>query len=195
MEPVFFEDPAAFRAWLEAHHASTAELWVGFHKKSTGRPSMTWPESVDEALCWGWIDGLRRSWDEDSYVIRFTPRRTGSVWSARNLERIDALVAEGRVAEPGRAAWERRRVDRTRRYSFEQDEVEFPPDLARRFRAERTAWRWFRAQSESYRKTVTWWVISAKREATRTRRLEQLIEDCAAGRRIKQMRRGDGTGG
>ena len=110
MEPVFFEGPEAFRTWLEAHHASTDELWVGFHKKGTGRPSMTWPESVDEALCWGWIDGLRRSWDEDSYVIRFTPRRAGSVWSARNLERIDVLSGEGRVAEPGRAAWERRRV-------------------------------------------------------------------------------------
>lgn len=182
--PLFFPSQAAFGKWLEKHDADEDVLWVGFHKKATGRPSLTWNESVDEALRFGWIDGIRRSIDDSAYTIRFTPRRPGSIWSDKNIRRMDELIEAGVVAPAGLAAYERRREDRSRRYSFEQGQVSFPPELEQELRADRKAWAFWESQPPGYRKIATWWVISAKREATRRRRLETLIADCRAGRRI-----------
>ena len=190
MDPVFFDDPSAFRAWLEEHHTRETELLVGFWKKGSGRASIDWPESVDEALCFGWIDGVRRSLGEESYTIRFTPRKTGSIWSKRNVERVAALVEEGRMRPAGLAAFEARSEARTGIYSHEREQAaEFSAAQLRAFRANRRAWKFFESQPPSYRRTATHWVVSAKREATRERRLAQLIEDSAAGLRVGPLRR------
>jgi uncharacterized protein YdeI (YjbR/CyaY-like superfamily) len=190
MDPVFFETPADFRAWLEANHESETELLVGFHKRGSGLPSMTWPESVDEALCFGWIDGLRRSLGDESHTIRFTPRRPRSIWSNRNVERVRVLTEEGRMRPAGLAAFERRSEDGTGVYSFDRkDEPALTGDQTRRFKANAKAWKWFNAQAPSYRRTATHWVSSAKKEETRERRLAQLIEDSAAGRTVPPLTR------
>jgi len=190
MEPTFLPAPEDFRAWLEDNHASEAELWVGFYKVGTGRPSITWPESVDEALCFGWIDGLRKKLDDESYVIRFTPRKPTSNWSAKNLSRIEELIAEGRVRPAGLAIYEARDPDKSRVYSFERrKEAKLDAEQEQRFRANEAAWEFFQSQPPGYRRTSIHWVISAKREETRTRRLNTLIEDSAAGRRIAPLRR------
>jgi uncharacterized protein YdeI (YjbR/CyaY-like superfamily) len=191
-ETRFFETPAAFRAWLEAHHATAGELWVGYHRKATGRPSLTWPESVDEALCFGWIDGIRKSVDRERYRIRFTPRRPGSVWSTVNIARAEALIEGGRMRPAGRAAFDARREDRARRYAFEQGTVELGDEFEAAFRADPPAWAFFQAQPPGYRRTATWWVISARQEATRRRRLATLIADSSAGLRIAALRRPGG---
>ena len=187
-DPRFFASPAEFRAWLEENHATAEELVVGFHKKSTGRPTMTWTESVREALCFGWIDGIRRSLGEEGYTIRFTPRRPRSIWSDRNVRHVQELIAEGRMRPAGLAAYEARSPERTGIYSFEQrHSARLEPEQEERFRADPTAWDFFQEQPPSYRKTATFWVVSAKREETRARRLEQLIADSAAGRRLAQL--------
>ena len=183
MDPTYFPSPAAFRAWLEAHHDSADELWVGYHKRATGTPSMTWPESVDEALCVGWIDGLRRRVDDARYAIRFTPRRRGSVWSRVNLGRVEALIAEGRMRPAGLAAYEARRPEADEP-SYEDRPEELPEPYAVAFRErDPGAWTFFQAQSRSYRRLAIGWILSAKREETRLRRLEQIVEASAAGRR------------
>jgi uncharacterized protein YdeI (YjbR/CyaY-like superfamily) len=185
MEPTFFATPAEFRAWLEEHHESESELLVGFHKKGSGQPSMTWPESVDQALCFGWIDGVRRGLGEEAYTIRFTPRKARSNWSAVNVARVNELIEEGLVRPAGLAAFERRSDDRTAIYAYEQRRTaQLPPEYEQRLRADSAAVEFFDAQPPWYRRTATHWVISAKREATRERRLAQLIEDSANGRRI-----------
>ena len=190
MEPIFFETPAEFRAWLEEHHADEAELLVGFHKKGSGRPSMTWPESVDQALCFGWIDGVRRGIDEHSYTIRFTPRKARSTWSVVNVRRAEELIEAGLMRPAGLAAFEARTGERSGVYSFEQkDEVAFDEAQARRFQADAKAWEFFQAQPPWYRRTATWWVISAKKEETRAKRLATLIEDSAAGRTLRGLTR------
>jgi len=182
MDPVYFPAPATFRSWLEEHHASANELWVGYHKVGTGVPSMTWPESVDEALCFGWIDGLRRRVDDERYAIRFTPRRRGSVWSRVNLARVEALIAEGRMRPAGLAAFEARRPDEVG-YTYEKPPEEFPDVYERAFReSDEAAWNFFMAQSPSYRRTAIGWVLDAKREETRLRRLAQIVEASAARR-------------
>ena len=190
VDPIYFATPAEFRAWLEAHHDSETELIVGFHKKASGVPSITWPEAVDEALCFGWIDSVRRTVDEDRYTNRFTPRRRGSTWSAVNVRKVAALTKDGRMRPAGLRAYEARSESRTGVYSFEQGK---DPRLTRvqerRFRAEAEAWAFFSSAPPSYRKAATWWVISAKQETTRDRRLSQLIDDSRAGRRIKQLTR------
>jgi uncharacterized protein YdeI (YjbR/CyaY-like superfamily) len=189
-EPTFFATPAAFRRWLKAHHARRSELWVGFYKKGTGRPSITWPEAVDEALCVGWIDSIRRSIDSERYAIRFTPRKPGSTWSVVNQRRMAALLAEGRVLDAGAAAFERRHPARTGTYSYEnRGQAALDAMSERAFRAVPPAWAYFSAQAASYRQTVTWWVVSAKRPETRARRLAQLIECSRAGEWIPAMRR------
>jgi len=188
MKPEFFASAGRFRAWLERNHDRADELWVGFHRMASDKPSMTWPESVDEALCFGWIDGIRRKIDDTSYVIRFTPRRQGSIWSARNIERVNVLTEAGRMKRAGIAAFEDARAKK-RRYSFEQEEVALTDDMVRAFRKDRKAWSFFQSQPDGYRRTATWWVISAKREQTRERRLSTLIDDSRAGRRIAQLRR------
>jgi uncharacterized protein YdeI (YjbR/CyaY-like superfamily) len=190
MEPTFFATPDDLRAWFEDHHESETELLVGFHKKGSGRPSITWPESVDEALCFGWIDGVRRRIDDTSYSIRFTPRKARSTWSAVNVERVRELIEHGLMRPAGVAAFERRADDRTAIYAYEQRKTAaLDPKQERGFRANAKAWAWFCAQPAGYRRTATYWVISAKREETRRRRLEQLIEDSEAGRTIPPLTR------
>lgn len=191
MEPTFFATPAEFRAWLEAHHDRAAELWVGFRRKGSGRPSITWPEAVDEALCVGWIDGVRKRVDAESYAIRFTPRKPRSTWSAVNVGRVEALAREGRMRPAGLRAFEARAAERTAIYAYEQtgDAATLDGEAEARFRARPEAWAFFQAQPPSYRRTATWWVVSARREETRRKRLETLIGDSAAGRRIAPLRR------
>jgi len=187
--PAFFDTPAHFRRWLQANHAREPELLVGFWKKATARASITWEESVAEALCFGWIDGVRRSLGDEAYTIRFTPRRPGSIWSAKNLETMRALIDAGRVAPAGLAVYEARDEAKTNRYSFEREHVAFDAAQEREFRKHRKAWEFFVAQPPSYRKPATHWVVSAKRPETRAKRLAELIADSAAGLRIKQLRR------
>ena len=189
MEAVYFPSAQAFRSWLEEHHDSAGELWVGYHKVATGRPSMTWSESVDEAICYGWIDGLRHSVDDERYKIRFTPRRPTSHWSRVNLDKYERLTAEGRIAPAGRAAFQRRKPQRQGEYSYEQREPAFTPQQRASFQADPDAWAFFQDQPPGYRRSVMGWVNGAKRETTRARRLAQVMEDSAAGLRIKQLRR------
>jgi uncharacterized protein YdeI (YjbR/CyaY-like superfamily) len=184
MNPVFFATPDELRAWLIEHHDSERELWVGLHKKSTGRASITWPELVDQLLCFGWIDGVRKSIDADSYTIRVTPRRPDSTWSVVNLRRARELIDEGAMEPPGRAAFEAVDEGRTNRYSFERDAVELGEEYEAELLANPRAWEYFRSQPPSYRKTITWWVMSAKREDTRRRRLAKLIQHSEEGRRL-----------
>jgi uncharacterized protein YdeI (YjbR/CyaY-like superfamily) len=189
VEPTFFATPADFRAWLERHHESHGELIVGFHKKGSGRPSITWPEAVDQALCFGWIDGVRRRIDDTSYSIRFTPRKTRSTWSAVNVRRMKELVDDGLVAAAGLAAFERRTDDRTAIYSHEQRRnAKLEPDQERRLRADERARAFFEAQPPSYRRAAIHWVTSAKKPETRERRLQQLIACSAAGEPVPPLR-------
>lgn len=189
MKPLFFATPAEFGAWLEAHHDSHTELLVGFHKTKTGKPSLTWPQSVDEALCHGWIDGRRTSLGEESYTIRFTPRKPTSHWSAINLKRVKELIAEKRMKPAGLRAYERRSEGKAGQYSYEQRRsIELSAEAAKALRANKAAAKYFEAQAPSYRRAATHWVMSAKKEETREKRLQILIESCAAGRPIPPMR-------
>jgi uncharacterized protein YdeI (YjbR/CyaY-like superfamily) len=192
--PVFFPTPADFRKWLQTNHRTTQELWVGFYKKATGRPSITWPESVDEALCFGWIDGLRKNVDAESYMIRFTPRRPGSIWSVVNTRRMAELIRARRVRAAGRKAFAQRDGTKTNRYSFEREAAKLDASMEARFQASPAAWTFFQAQPPGYRRIAAWFVISAKQEATRRRRLETLIEISAAGERLGLTRPGTGRG-
>ncbi|MBL8345493.1 MAG: YdeI/OmpD-associated family protein [Rubrivivax sp.] len=184
-EPTFFETAAEFRAWLRRHGGSAPELIVGFHKRDSGLPSMSWPESVDEALCFGWIDGVRASIDAQSYRIRFTPRRPTSTWSAINIARVKVLQIEGRMAPAGLEAFARRSEAKSRTYAYEQAQhAELSPAQRSEFRKHRKAWQFFEAQPTSYRHKAAWHVTSAKREETRQARLARLIEASANGQRI-----------
>lgn len=184
--PVFFATAAEFGDWL-AHHATTAtSLTVGFWKVGSGQPSMTWPESVDEALCHGWIDGVRKRIDDASYLIRFTPRKATSIWSSVNIARMEVLGAEGRVTEAGHAAFARRAEHRSSIYAYEQaDAAAFTAAETKEFRRQRAAWRFFEATPPWYRKTIVYRVTSAKRPETRAKRLRTLIEACAEERRLR----------
>ena len=177
----FFRSGAELRRWLSANHAKQRELLIGFYKKDSGRGGLTYGEALDEALCFGWIDGIRRSHDVHSYTIRFTPRQKRSIWSQVNLRHMDRLLAAGRVRPSGRAAYEAREESRTRKYSFENEGADFAPAEAKRFRANRKAWTFFQSLRPSQRKGFTWWVVSAKKDDTRRRRLEALIATCARG--------------
>jgi uncharacterized protein YdeI (YjbR/CyaY-like superfamily) len=188
MKPVYFASPAEWRAWLEANHNTATEVYVGFCKKGTGKPSLTWSEAVDEAICFGWIDGVRRSVDAERYTNRFTPRKPTSNWSAVNIAKVQALEAAGKMTAAGRAAVERRREDGAAVYSYEQRyEARFEPAGERRFRANRRAWAYWEGQTPSYRASATYWVMSAKKPETRQRRLDQLIADSVVGRTIKPL--------
>jgi uncharacterized protein YdeI (YjbR/CyaY-like superfamily) len=189
--PKYFAKPDDWRAWLEKHHASKRELWVGFYKKGTGRPSITWPESVDEALCFGWIDGVRKTIDAESYVIRFSPRRAGSIWSAVNTRRASELIREKRMHDSGIRAFEKRDPKKSGVYSFEQqrDAAKLSAAHEKEFKRNRAAWTFFQSQPPGYRKIAAWYVVSAKQEETRARRLATLIRDSAAGRRIGLLQR------
>jgi uncharacterized protein YdeI (YjbR/CyaY-like superfamily) len=181
---VFFPTPADLRRWFAAHHATAGELWAGFRKKATGEPSITWPESVDEALCVGWIDGIRKSIDANRYKIRFTPRRRGSIWSAVNTARVAVLEKEKRMRPAGRAAFAERRENRSGIYSYEQRPVELPDPYDAALKKNKAAHAFYSAQPPSYRKMASWFVLSAKKEETRTARLAKLVEMCAAGKRL-----------
>ena len=188
-EPTFFETPAAFKAWLKEHHETAKELLVGFRRTKSGLPSMTWPESVEEALCFGWIDGVRKSLDETSYVIRFTPRRPKSIWSAINIRRAGELTRLGRMRPAGLEAFRARTAERSRVYSFETKPRDLAPAYARRLKANRAAWTFFQAQPPWYRRTSRFWVMSAKKEETRLKRLATLIACCAKGTWIGPLTR------
>jgi uncharacterized protein YdeI (YjbR/CyaY-like superfamily) len=182
---VFFPTPAEFRAWLERHAGTETSLEVGFYKVASGRPSITWPESVDEALCVGWIDGVRRSIDQDSYRIRFSPRRPRSTWSKINIERVRVLTEEGRMKPAGLAVFAQRREDRSGSFSYEQDKIpQLTPADERTFRKNKPAWAYFTQQPPGYRKRVLWWLSSARQEATRQGRLARLIAVSAEGKRV-----------
>ena len=187
----FFATPGHWRRWLEKNHGSKSELWVGFHKKSTGRPSITWPQSVDEALCFGWIDGIRKTIDSNSYVIRFTPRRAGSNWSAVNTRRVGELIRAKRMRAAGLRAFKKRDPKKTGVYSFEQqrEAAKLSAAHVKEFKRNRTAWTFFQSQPPGYRKIAAWYVVSAKREETRARRLARLIKDSGAKRRIGLLQR------
>jgi uncharacterized protein YdeI (YjbR/CyaY-like superfamily) len=188
VEPRFFATAADLRAWLEAHHADTGELLVGFYKKGSGRPSITWPESVDEALCFGWIDGIRRRIDDESYSIRFTPRRPRSIWSAVNIKRAGELIAEGRMTPAGLAAFEARDEERSAMYSYEQRHAAaLDADQEARLRADAAVWEWFQGRPPSFRRAAIYWITSAKKPETRERRLGQLIEAASEGRPPKAL--------
>jgi len=177
-KPHFFPSPSAWRAWLEQHHAETEELWVGLYKRDSGRPSITWPESVDGALCFGWIDGIRKSIDEISYKIRFTPRKPRSVWSAINVKRATELSSLGLMHTAGLAAFQKRDADRSAIYSYEQRKsAKLPAAYEKEFRSHMDAWKFFRSQPPWYQRTSAHWVISAKKEETRRKRLAVLIAD------------------
>jgi len=190
VDPVFFRSPEELRAWLEEHHATARELIVGLHKKHTGRQGLSWEQLVDEVLCFGWIDGQGKRIDDERHQIRITPRRSGSIWSTRNIERMAVLRAEGRVRPAGEAAFEARTDDRSGVYSHERDTpARLPPAEEARFHEHADAWAWFSAQAPSYQRIAIHLVMSAKREETRTRRLDDLIACSAEGLRIKQLRR------
>jgi uncharacterized protein YdeI (YjbR/CyaY-like superfamily) len=186
----FFASPPEWRAWLEQHHDQLDELWVGFYKRGSGKPSITWPEAVDGALCFGWIDGVRKSLDESSYMIRFTPRKSRSTWSAINIKRLAALKKLGLVHSAGLQAFQRRTEDRSAIYAYEQGKgAKLTAEYEKVFRANKDAWKFFRAQPPWYRRTSSWWVISAKKEETRQKRLARLIDDSAHRRPIPHLAR------
>jgi uncharacterized protein YdeI (YjbR/CyaY-like superfamily) len=181
---VFFKSAGEFRRWLETNHASAAEIFVGFYRKDSGRTGITYPEALDEALCFGWIDGVRKKVDDTSYTNRFSPRRAKSIWSAVNTRRLKQLIEAGRVTPAGLKVFQERDAARSKRYSYERERGELDADLLRRFRSNPGAWKFFEAQSPSYRRMMTWWILSARKDETRCRRLDALIADSAAGRRL-----------
>jgi uncharacterized protein YdeI (YjbR/CyaY-like superfamily) len=187
-EAIYFDSPAALRAWFEANHETADELWIGYYRKATGRPTVTWPETVDEALSFGWIDSVRYTVDEERFIQRLTPRRPRSNWSAVNIAKAKQLIADGRMQPAGLAAFEARADERSAIYSYEQRRnAELSSEDEARFRREPAAWDWFSAQAPSYRRTATHWVTSAKRPETRAKRLETLIADSAERRRVKPL--------
>ncbi len=191
MEATFFARPAEWRRWLAQNHEQATELWVGFYKKDSGRESITWPEAVDEALCFGWIDGVRKSIDGISYAIRFTPRKPKSIWSAINIARIEALTRLGLMQPKGLEAFSKRTEGNSKVYSFEQESVQLGQGYEEQFRQNRQAWEFFGSQAPSYRKAAIWWVMSAKGEATRLKRLSTLIKDSESGQRVAHLRRSE----
>jgi uncharacterized protein YdeI (YjbR/CyaY-like superfamily) len=183
MKIKYFKSANAFRGWLE-NHATTQELWIGYHKKSSQQPSMTWPESVDQALCLGWIDGIRKSMDDLRYAIRFTPRRRGSIWSAVNIKRARELGDKGLMKPPGLAALNARKENGSGIYSYEQRSANLDGPYEKRLRQNKAAWDFFYSQSPSYRKAIGWWIVSAKQEVTRLKRLQKLMEKSASRKRV-----------
>ena len=181
MTPLFFATQDEFRQWLETNHDKESALIVGFYKVNSGKPSMTWSESVDQALCFGWIDGVKHSIDQDSYQIRFTPRKKNSIWSAVNIKKIEGLIEKGLMQEAGLVSFNHRTEDKSKIYSFENEEVKFSPELEAIFKSNKAAWDYFQSLAPTYRKPSSNWVMSAKQEATRLKRLHELIADSEKG--------------
>jgi uncharacterized protein YdeI (YjbR/CyaY-like superfamily) len=184
MKPKFFNSRERFREWLERHHASAKEILVGFHKKNSGKKSITYAEALDEALCFGWIDGVRRNFDETSYTIRFTPRKPRSIWSLVNVRHVERLQKEGRMHPAGTAAFERRTPERTGIYSFENRPRELSAEFQKEFRKNKPAWEFFQKQPPGYKRLMSFWVMSAKKDETRIARLKRLIESSAKRERV-----------
>src|SRR5437879_5688879 len=185
MKITYFRTPTDLRKWFAKHHAAEKELWVGYYKKGSGRPSITWPESVDEALCVGWIDGIRKTLGPESYTIRFTPRRKGSIWSAVNIARVKQLGAEKRMRPTGVEAFAARQENRSGIYSYEQRRDQLEEPYAGLLKKNRAAWAFFEKQPPGYRKVIGWWIVSAKREETRLERLKKLMDASAKGQRLR----------
>ncbi|MDR3748719.1 MAG: YdeI/OmpD-associated family protein [Acidobacteriota bacterium] len=187
MKPTFFASQSAFRRWLEKHHADSHERLVGFYRKDSGKDGITYPEALDEALCFGWIDGLRQRYDEASYTVRFTPRKPDSIWSAVNTKRVKELIRLDRVHPSGQKMFDGRDRKRANLYSYERQNSKLDPARERKFKSNEKAWDFFCAQAPWYQRTAIYWVVSAKQEATRLRRLDTLIEDSANGRRLAML--------
>ena len=181
MSPTFFAKQSGFGNWLKKNHKKVTELIVGFYKVKSGKPSMTWPQSVDEALCFGWIDGVRTSIDKDSYQIRFTPRKPTSIWSAINIKKVEALTKQGLMQPAGLASFKKRKEERSKVYAFENEEMNFTAEFEKKFKANKKAWMYFESLAASYKKVSKHWVMSAKQEITRLKRLNQLIEESQQG--------------
>ena len=184
MNPIYFETPKEFRSWLVKNHTIKAELWVGFYKVSTGKPSLTWSASVDQALCFGWIDGLRKSIDSERYTIRFTPRKTNSIWSVINIKKIEALTQAGMMTDAGHKAFSFRTEKKSYSYAYEKEPIALDPSFKLQFKNNSKAWDFFTKQAPSYKKVITHWIMSAKREDTRRSRLEKTIQESAQERRM-----------
>lgn len=191
MQPKFFTSPGKFREWLERNHDTATELLIGFHKKSSGKKSITYAEALDEALCFGWIDGVRKSLNETSYMQRFTPRKPRSIWSNINVKHVERLKREGRMHPAGLAAYERRAPERTGIYSFENAPRELPPEYEKTFRQNKAAWKFFQDQPPGYKRLMIFRTVSAKKEETRLRRLKQLIESSEKGERLGILKQKD----
>jgi uncharacterized protein YdeI (YjbR/CyaY-like superfamily) len=190
MKPLFFSNQSQLRKWFEKNYDKKSELFVGYYKVSSGKPSVNWSQSVDEALCFGWIDGIRKSIDEESYMIRFTPRNPNSNWSAINIKKVEELTKLGLMKPRGIAAFEKRKEKNSEIYSYEKQNVKLSPEFLKHLKANKKAWAYFNSQPPYYQRVTQRWVMSAKQEATRIKRLHILIRDCAAGVKIKQMQVG-----
>lgn len=187
MKPLFFSDQQKFRAWLKKNHHKETELLVGFYKVTSGKASMTWPQSVDEALCYGWIDGIRKSIDDMAYTIRFTPRKKNSIWSAVNIKKIEELTQKGLMQAAGLAAFQHRKDTKSAIYSYERPPMHLDKQFERQFKANKAAWTFFQSKAPSYQKAAVAWVMNAKQESTRKRRLMTLITDSEQGKNIKPL--------
>ncbi len=188
MTPTFFVTEQDFRSWLEKNHDKETELWVGFYKIDSGKPSLTWPESVDQALCFGWIDGLRKSIDKESYCIRFSPRKSGSIWSGINIRKVEKLKKLGLMHSAGLAAFDKRTDRKSIIYSYENKPEKLTDDLELIFRTHPKAWEFFLSMTASYQRTTIFWIMSAKQEPTRQKRLKELITDSENRLKIKPLR-------
>lgn len=187
MTPTFFATQSDFRKWLEKYHNKATELFVGFYKVDSGKPSITWTQSVDEAICFGWIDGVRKSLDNSSYCIRFTPRKPKSIWSAVNIKKVAKLTKQGLMTSAGVAIFEKREKNKTQIYSYEKNSIKLDDTFEMKFKKNKKAWTFFQSQAPSYQKPAINWVMSAKQESTRVNRLQTLINDSEAERKIKQL--------
>ncbi len=189
MKLLFFPSQDDFRNWLEENHRTASELLVGFYKVNSGKPSMTWSQSVDQGLCFGWIDGVRKSIDKDSYCIRFTPRKPNSIWSAINIAKVETLISQGLMKEAGIAAFKKKKEERSGVYSFENEAKKFSEDFENRFKANQPAWDFFSTQAPAYRKMVIHWIMTAKQEQTKLARLEKTIINSEQGKRLFQIKK------
>ena len=187
MKPTFFANQSELRKWFEKNHDKEQELWVGYYKTVSGKPGITWPQSVDEALCFGWIDGVRKSIDENSYVIRFTHRKPKSIWSAINIKKVEELTKRGLMHPAGIEAFNKRNEEKSRIYSFEQKNIQLDKKYENQFKQNKKAWQFFQSQPPSYQRPAMWWVMSAKQETTKQKRLDELIKDSEAGQRISRL--------
>lgn len=184
IKATFFATPANFRKWLQKNHAQATELIVGYYKVSSDKPSMTWSQSVDEALCFGWIDGVRRSINSESYCIRFTPRKATSIWSAVNIKKIEELTKQGLMQPTGMTAFSKRKENKSKIYAYEKEPVKLDEEFEKKFTANKKAWTFFQLQAPSYQKVAIHWIMTAKQEATKLRRLEKLIATSEVGKRL-----------